>query len=246
MNAKYIVRLDDACPTMNSEKWTRIENILTKYNIKPIVAVIPNNRDSEQVISSPNKNFWNKVRGWVDNDWHIAMHGYDHVYTTDNPGIVPFNKASEFAGVPYPVQAEKIRKSMEIFNREQINVNIWVAPAHSFDLNTLKALKHHTNISIISDDIALFPYSKYDFKWIPQQVWYFRKLPFGIWTGCFHPNTMLEKDFSRLESFLENNHKFFIDIESLHFKKYSLYNNIIKTLFFQFKRIRDAIRLQSI
>ena len=42
---KYIFRLDDACPSMNHEKWNRILSIFDKYNISPIIAVIPNNQD---------------------------------------------------------------------------------------------------------------------------------------------------------------------------------------------------------
>ena len=44
---KFILRLDDAAPTMNKEKWDKIEKILDKYNIKPIVGIIPDNKDLE-------------------------------------------------------------------------------------------------------------------------------------------------------------------------------------------------------
>ncbi len=43
---KYIIRIDDACPTMNKEKWGLFEKYL---NIKPIVAVIPNNEDEKMM-----------------------------------------------------------------------------------------------------------------------------------------------------------------------------------------------------
>ena len=43
----YCLRLDDACPQMNAEKWARIERILDKYKVKPIVGVIPENRDPD-------------------------------------------------------------------------------------------------------------------------------------------------------------------------------------------------------
>ena len=35
----YCLRLDDACPQMNTEKWARIERILDKYKVRPIVGV---------------------------------------------------------------------------------------------------------------------------------------------------------------------------------------------------------------
>ena len=45
----YCLRLDDACPQMNTEKWARIERILDKYKVRPIVGVIPENRDPDFV-----------------------------------------------------------------------------------------------------------------------------------------------------------------------------------------------------
>ena len=46
-------------------------------------------------------NFWNKVRGWQNKGWHIALHGYDHIYISSNSGLVPFNNKSEFAGAVF-------------------------------------------------------------------------------------------------------------------------------------------------
>ena len=45
MKQHYLVRLDDACPQMNKQKWQRVENILDKYGIKPMVGIIPHNED---------------------------------------------------------------------------------------------------------------------------------------------------------------------------------------------------------
>ena len=45
--AKYIMRLDDACQKMNLENWDRMERLLTKYDIKPLVGVIPNCKDPD-------------------------------------------------------------------------------------------------------------------------------------------------------------------------------------------------------
>ena len=45
---KYLIRLDDACETMDLNKWLRMESLLSKYNVKPLIAVIPNNEDDMQ------------------------------------------------------------------------------------------------------------------------------------------------------------------------------------------------------
>jgi hypothetical protein len=241
MGGKYILRLDDACPTMDIEKWNKIEYLCDKYHIKPIVAVIPNNEDKFLKRDYFDENFWDKVRKWQEKGWHIALHGYNHVYISQESGFLPFNKKSEFAGLPYEVQKDKIKKGWEIFQKEKIICNIWVAPSHSFDKITLKVLKDITSINIISDGIALFPFKKYGFKWIPQQFWRFRKMPFGIWTGCFHPNEMKEEDFKELEKFIKKNYKNFIDINKLKYKKTCVINIIFKNFYLFVKRIKDRI-----
>lgn len=49
--SQYIMRLDDASEYMDVEKWQRMEDLLDKYHIKPIVGVIPDNQDSDMVES---------------------------------------------------------------------------------------------------------------------------------------------------------------------------------------------------
>lgn len=238
MGAKYIIRLDDACPTMDRTKWYQIEEFLDRYNIKPIVAVIPDNKDPKQIKDEFDDNFWNKVKVWQKKGWHIALHGYDHVYITQNSGLVPFNQKSEFAGLDYKEQEKKIKKGWEIFKENGIESNIWVAPSHTFDLNTLKALKTHTTIKIVSDGIALFPFKKYDFNWVPQQIWRFRKIPFGIWTGCFHPNNMTYKEIENMKIFIEENYKYFIDISELKYKNISILNYFFQKVYWTLRKFK--------
>lgn len=231
MSAKYIIRLDDACPTMDQKKWKRVEVLLDRYTIKPIVAVIPNNKDSEQIKDKEDAGFWDKVRQWQDNGWHIALHGYDHLYISSHSGFLPFNNVSEFAGLDYERQEEKIKKGTDIFRSKGVSANIWVAPSHTFDENTLKAIKNTTDIDIVSDGIAIFPYFSKGFRWIPQQFWHFRKMPFGVWTSCFHPNDMTDQEFDRLEEFIEINHQEFVDVNDLRYKKLCLMNYLFEKLY---------------
>ena len=51
--SKYIMRLDDAAEKMNVEKWLRMEQLLDKYSIKPLVGVIPACKDSEDTRWGP-------------------------------------------------------------------------------------------------------------------------------------------------------------------------------------------------
>jgi hypothetical protein len=240
--AEYIIRLDDACPTMSVEKWSRVEDLLDKYSVKPIVAVIPHNEDPNMLKDAEDIRFWDKVRSWQEKGWTIALHGYNHVYGTDEAGLVPFNKRSEFSGLPYEAQAKKIKDGINIFKEQGIDAEIWVAPSHSFDLNTLQALRKNSSISVVSDGVAIFPFEKFGFRWIPQQFWSFRKMPIGVWTSCFHPNEMSEKEFSRLESFLEKNHKNFTQIKNLKFKKFCILNNIFSLIYWQLRKMKEIMK----
>ena len=62
MRNKYLIRLDDACPTMDSQKWSRMEKILDKYGIKPMAGIIPHNEDPDQLIDDPDIAFWDKMK----------------------------------------------------------------------------------------------------------------------------------------------------------------------------------------
>ena len=240
MNAQYLIRLDDACPTMHEDKWNRVENILNNFSIKPIVAVIPDNQDSSLIYSKVNKNFWSKVLSWQENKWIIGLHGYDHKYITKSAGIIPINNDSEFADVPLDTQREKIRKGLAIFKQNNIKPVIWVAPSHSFDEDTLEALTLESDINIISDGISLFPYRKNVFLWLPQQLGRPRKMYNGVWTICLHPNIMSIDDFISLEKFCKINKCYFInnidDLVVKYGKRTISINDMLYNRYYFFKK----------
>ena len=62
--ARYLIRLDDACPTMHRLRWQAIEELLDEFAIKPIVAVIPNNEDPGMVFDNLDNEFWQRVQRW--------------------------------------------------------------------------------------------------------------------------------------------------------------------------------------
>lgn len=202
---KYIMRLDDACEKRDVQKWNRIEEILDKYKIKPLVGVIPHCEDEQMSHYETDNDFWQRVETWRRKNWTIAMHGYNHVYSTECGGINPVNKRSEFAGVCIAEQGEKIKSGVEIMREHGIDPQIFFAPSHTFDENTLTALRENSNIRIISDTIATKPYVYKGFTFVPQQSGRVRKLNFNTVTFCYHPNMMKEKDFEELEVFLKEN-----------------------------------------
>ena len=212
MTAKYLLRFDDLCPTMNWDVWREVEQILYDTGVKPILAIVPDNKDEALRCSEPNSHFWEHVRQWQRAGAAIGLHGFEHRYVTRDSGIIGLNQRSEFAGLPLAEQKMKLTAALEIFRREQITPSVWVAPAHSFDENTVTLLAA-LRINVISDGFSFFPHVDHlGLMWIPQQLWRFRMLPFGVWTVCFHHNSWTKKDVLR---FREDLHRYKHSIVSL-------------------------------
>jgi len=232
----YLVRLDDASEYMDDKKWKKIFDILSKYSIKPIIGVIPNNEDPK-LTSKYEKNlkFWLEVKQWEKDGMTICMHGYNHLYTTKSKGINPIGKKSEFAGVDLEIQRDKIRKASQIFKNNNIYTNCFFAPSHTYDHNTLKAIKDESNINVIIDSYSSKPYSKFDFVFIPQQFGKFRHSLFKLTTFCYHPNTMDEEDFINFERFLAKNKSKFKDFTSIKIddvKQMSIFDKILSRIMY--------------
>lgn len=237
----YLVRLDDACETMDTHKWQRIEDILDRYNIKPMVGIIPNNQDETLMIDKVDDAFWDKAFNWQKKEWTIALHGYDHVYVTQEGGINPVHKKSEFAGLSLKEQEEKMSKGFAILQDKNLDVKCFFAPSHTFDENTLKALYAKTSIRKVSDTIALFPYKKGEFVFFPQQFGYFRTINIpGYWTFCFHPNSMKNNDFDVVDSFIKKNRNKFIsfdEIETEKLKSKSVMDKVLNYFYFMKRKL---------
>lgn len=243
---KYLIRLDDACPTMHRERWQRMENLLDSYGVRPMAGVIANNADPDQLCSEADANFWEKVETWNAKGWAIAMHGDDHRLSSECGGINPIWKKSEFAGLPLSAQKEKIRNASTAFKAHGIVPKYFFAPCHTFDANTLKALKEESDIRIISDTIAFRPYKKDGFVFIPQIGGMCRemKLP-GIYTFCFHPSTMDDNSFRSLEAFLQQHHDSFVgfsEIDTSSVGPLRLADRMLSALYFGYRKIKKGLR----
>jgi predicted deacetylase len=186
MRARYLIRFDDICPTIDWPAWEILERVLDENGVKPIVAVIPANRDPEFMTGPADPNFWERVRRWQAAGWGIGVHGFEHRRHTGNGGIMGVNARSEFAGLNATAQKERLVKALDIFTREGVKPDAWIAPWHSFD-ETTKALLRELGVNVISDGFAVHPYRDADgMVWVPQQLWRLRRMPFGTWTICWH------------------------------------------------------------
>lgn len=200
----YIMRLDDACPHWDAEKWSRMEEILDTYGIKPLVGLIPAVEDPELLKYPEDKGYWDRVKCWKDKGWELALHGCTHLYETAEGGINPVQKRSEFAGLPFDRQKQKIRLGVSELASHGIDPEVFFAPSHTFDQETLKALKEETRIRVVSDTFASDVYRDGGFSFVPVQSGHAVNLPFRTVTFCYHPNLMAQDDFEALSSFLED------------------------------------------
>ena len=77
---------------------------------------------------SEDSNFWiGRVKSWKEKNWTLALHGYEHVFVTEDAGINPVNKKSEFAGLSLEEQREKIRNGIEVLRKYGIEPNVFFA-----------------------------------------------------------------------------------------------------------------------
>lgn len=244
MKKKYLIRLDDACPTMNRKKWRYIKEILDKYSIKPMVGVIPHNEDPQQIFDAEDASFWDKVKAWEKKGWAIALHGYNHCYDSNGgmQGLNPMWERSEFAGLPLEDQRKKINQGVSILRQHGINPKYFFAPSHTFDNYTLMALKEESDIRIVSDTIALKPYKYRDFIFIPQFSGHCREMKMkGVFTFCFHPNTMDDVAFEQTDTFLREHQEEFTSFDALdlnHVKGKSMIDKLLSFGYFSYRKIR--------
>lgn len=242
MKTKYLIRLDDACACMDAKKWQRVEDILDNNGVKPLVGIIPANADPQTMIDSEDSLFWEKAHRWMKKGWDIALHGYDHVCISEDGlnGLNPVWKRSEYAGVPFEKQVEKIRKGLSALKDKGFNPKYFFAPSHTFDRNTLEALRQESEISIISDTYSLKPYMKNGFLFIPCQLGSPKemKIP-GLFTICLHPNNMSNAQFEQLEHFLRKNQKNMISFGEIDVAKYGeirMIDRLVQWAYFKMRR----------
>lgn len=205
---EILIRFDDICPTMNWEEWKKVGELLDKYDKKPLIGVIPDCQDTDLQIEKPNSDFWSYIMELQQKGYKIAMHGYQHVLDSKCKGIVNNRKESEFAGVSYEKQLEKIRKGKKILEKHGIFTEVFFAPAHSYDINTLRALKEE-GFKYISDGKSSRPIEREGIICIPCRFGgcpNIRKK--GYYTAVFHAHEWIRKDkaigYNQFKNLLEN------------------------------------------
>ena len=205
---KITIRIDDITANMDWPKFLKFKGLLDVYGIKPLIGVIPDNMDTslDGNLDGAPENFWEYVKELKNDGYVISMHGMSHVYTTSKPGLFPLNKFSEFAGLSYDEQLELLSYGVDIFNEHELDTDIFMAPGHSFDRNTLMALKE-LGFTKITDGFGNRPYVYDGITFYPisanRKTVLKNKSKKGFTTFVYHINTMNDADFDSFEKLLK-------------------------------------------
>ncbi len=206
---KIAVRLDDITPDMDWERFFKFKALLDRYQVKPLIGVVPDNRDENLVKIKQDKvekeipeDFWKYIKQLQNKGWVIAMHGYQHVYSTRKGGMFPLNNFSEFAGISFERQREMLEEGKKVLAQKGIETDIFMAPAHSYDRKTLKALKE-CGFRALTDGFGNAPYSWKGLIFYPisfQLSSAFKKKD-GYSTMVVHTDTVSDEDLERYEGY---------------------------------------------
>ena len=200
---KILIRFDDIAENMNWHLMEKCEKIFDELNIKPVMGVIPNNKDKDLLVYPKKENFWQIVKKWQLKGWEIAMHGYNHIYDNDTnkKDFFEYGGKSEFYGHSLNSQSKKIKKGLEIFKKNDIKIRTFFSPNHTYDFNTFKALKL-SGINEVIDGYGLKPYLENNIKFIPQLFYKPFFLPFGLQTTQIHLNYWTENEFNKFSELI--------------------------------------------
>ena len=201
---KIAIRMDDITPDMDWAKFLRFKELCDLYQVKPLIGVVPENQDSMLHIDEAREDFWEYVLQLQKDGWSIAQHGCTHIYSTKKKGCFPLNALSEFAGRSYEEQYATLKRGKQMLEEHGIYTDMFMAPAHSYDKNTLKALKA-LGFTKLTDGFGETPYRWQELIFYPisfKQSSSLKKKK-GYTTFVIHANTMNDKDFERYENLFQ-------------------------------------------
>lgn len=255
---RIAIRLDDISIDMNWEKFYRFKALLDEFDIKPLIGVIPDNKDQmlkdfrEDSGVKFEGDFWAYIRELQAEGWTVAMHGLNHVYTTNKGGMFPLNNFSEYSGLSYEKQYEMIRQGKEILAANGIETDIFMAPAHNYDKNTLKALRE-LGFNKITDGFSNKPYEYREMKFYPISFQKSRTISKSVnenldskdteySTLVFHTNTMMDEDYLKAkETFKVINCISFKEYLEIDTSKRALFGHVIEYSMAKVKNILTRI-----
>lgn len=237
-SARYLLRFDDLCPAMAKAPFERFMQVAERHRVRPILAVVPDNRDPELDVEGHDPDFWHRMRALESSGATIALHGFRHLCQSRGPSLLGLHSQTEFAGVSEATQSDWIRSGLALLREKSLSPKLFIAPRHGFDAATLRALVHH-HMPVLSDGFAERPFTRAGVLWIPQQLWEPVQKPRGLWTICLHTNTAPTELEDKLDLFLHR----FAD-------RFTSFDEVTATLdppaLSSVERIREAFTLQRL
>jgi hypothetical protein len=212
--ARYLLRFDDFCPTMDRARWERFGGWIEELGLRPLLGVVPDNRDSDLQQAPADPEFWPWLRQREAWGATIGMHGFRHVCQSRSGGLLPLHEQTEFAGVAEQQQREWISEGLKRLRAEGLVPRLFIAPRHGFDRGTLRALRAE-GLPAISDGFAERAFQRGGVRWIPQQIWEPVEKPRGLWTICIHANTASDAFVARLERFVREHREQMTGVEQI-------------------------------
>lgn len=191
MATHYLIRFDDVTPGMAWTRFQPFEDLARELRLPYLLGVVPDCRDVKLMVEPSRPDFWAWVRRMKGQGATIAQHGFTHIYETDQPGLLGLGRKSEFAGLSYEVQYDRLARGKEMMQGEGVWDGVFMAPSHSFDAATVRALKALA-FRGITDGFGFFPYEIEGLKAVPQL--FARPVGFGVGveTICIHANTLTD------------------------------------------------------
>ncbi len=215
---RIAIRIDDISPDMDWESFARFEELLARFRIRPLIGLIPENMD--RTLGTGKAMPEEEYRAWLkekqSEGWVFAQHGWHHRYRTTQAGIFPLNPFSEFAGLPFMMQRRMIGKGKESLARLGVETDIFMAPGHSFDKNTLRALEE-CGFHYVTDGYGDAPYKRGELVFLPISLLRSAELKRRRGVTCFvvHTAEMGDSDLKEYEELFSKQRRRFIDYERL-------------------------------
>lgn len=244
-NIKIAVRIDDFCADIDKNKFLIVTNFLDKMEIKPLIGIIPENKDKTLKKGDCFENFWEVARDLQNKGYTFAQHGFNHVYTSKDGGILNINKRGEHTGEDVESQYRILSEGRKILQKNGFDLNIYMAPSNSFDKNTLKALKK-LNFKYVTDGWTNYLYEMEDLVFIPcRNVIKISKHDSGIITLMLHTNTLTNKQFEIFKQTIINNRENVVNYDELlncEVKKHNKFKEKFLIFITKFKRFLSGIK----
>ncbi len=210
------LRMDDITADMNWENFLALKELFDRYGVRAALGVVPACGDEKLHCQEAREDFWEYLKELQKEGWVLAQHGFDHRYVSRKGGLFPLNRLSEYAGLPFREQLDKIREGKRVLREKGIETELFMAPAHSYDRQTLRALKE-CGFRYVTDGFGKAPYRREGLTFLP--IAEKKSAAFtdreGYTTLVLHANGMSAQEIGWYERMLEEHRDKFISYREL-------------------------------